>query len=251
MVGCTLEFDVTSPAEIALQIAVTRPASETLTVIGADGPVDAREVGRQHLVRAPVGLLTVTYQATVQPGGLPEPVTDVERIEALRPSRYCPSDRLPGFAIGTFGIRPDPRAVAAWVHGRLVYQGGSSGPTTDAIDTLLTGAGVCRDFAHLVVALCRACEIPARVVAVYAPGLSPMDFHLVAEVAVDGRWTVWDATRLAPRQSLMRIVTGRDAADAALASTLSGSVALTRTEITAVAAGDLAYDDHQDPVGIA
>ena len=88
-----------------------------------------------------------------------------------------------------------------------------------AEDTLLTGMGTCRDFAHLGVALCRAIGIPARFAAVYAPGLSPMDFHAVFEAqGQDGRWYADDATDLAPRQSMVRIVTGRDAADAAFAS---------------------------------
>jgi transglutaminase-like putative cysteine protease len=103
---------------------------------------------------------------------------------------------------------------------------------------------VCRDYAHLVAALCRAVDVPARVVAVYAPGLSPMDFHLVVEAAVDGGWRVWDATRLAPRPTLVRIATGRDAADVALATTISGRCALIGTQITAVAPGRLPVDDH-------
>jgi transglutaminase-like putative cysteine protease len=246
-VGCTLEFDVTEPAEIALQIAAAAPADESLTV--GDSLAVRAIPGRQHLVRVPRGPLTIRYSATVPPGDeSPPAVSEVDRIVALRPSRYCPSDRLGGFAANRFGGIGDTvtrvRAIVAWVHGHLVYTAGSSGPTTDAVDTLLSGAGVCRDYAHLVATLCRACDIPARVAAVYAPGLSPMDFHLVAEVAIDGVWRVWDATRLAPRQTLIRIVTGRDAADTAFATTIGGALTLTRTEILAVAAGDLPADDH-------
>jgi hypothetical protein len=86
---------------------------------------------------------------------------------------------------------------------------------------------------------------------VYAPGLSPMDFHLVVETAIDGHWRVWDATRLAPRQSLIRIATGRDAADTALATTLSGALTVTGMQITAVAPGDLPTDDHAGLVTLA
>jgi transglutaminase-like putative cysteine protease len=252
-VGCTLEFDVTEPAEIALLIAAAAPAAESVT---AGDQLAVREIpGRQFLVRAPRGTLTIRYQATVPPAeaNLP-PVSDVDRIAALRPSRYCPSDRLGGFAASRFGNRGDTattvRAITDWVHQHLVYTAGSSGPTTDAIDTMLSGAGVCRDYAHLVATLCRACDIPARVAAVYAPGLSPMDFHLVAETVIDGEWRVWDATRLAPRQSLIRIVTGRDAADTAFATTIGGALTLTRTEIYAVAPGDLPIDDHQALVSL-
>ena len=88
--------------------------------------------------------------------------------------------------------------MTRWVHGRLIYLGGSSGPSDDAVDTLLRGEGVCRDYAHLVLALLRARDVPARLVAVYAPGLSPMDFHAVVEAWVDGAWRVVDATGPGP-----------------------------------------------------
>ena len=86
-------------------------------------------------------------------------------------------------------------------------------------------------------------DLPARVSGVYAPGLSPMDLHAVVEVDIDGCWQVWDATRLAPRPSLVRIATGRDAADTAFATVLSGRAELTRLNVTAVAGGQLPMDD--------
>jgi transglutaminase-like putative cysteine protease len=85
--------------------------------------------------------------------------------------------------------------------------------------------------------------VPARVAAVYAPGLRPMDFHAVAEAIVDGRWRVVDATLLAPRAGLVRIATGRDAADTAFLSTYGGAATLTRIEVMAVLDGDLPGDD--------
>jgi transglutaminase-like putative cysteine protease len=247
-VACTLGFDVTETAEIVLQIAVAVPASETLLVLSDGRPVEVSEVPRrQHVLHAPKGLLTATYSATTGPGPVPPPVAPLDRIVALRPSRYCPSDRIVGYAARQFGAA-DPvttvRTITAWVHDNLTYEPGSSGPSTDALDTLVDGRGVCRDYAHLVATLCRALDIPARVAAVYAPGLSPMDFHLVVEAELDGVWRVWDATRLAPRQSLIRIATGRDAADTALATTLSGQLTMTELVITAVAPGDLPHDDH-------
>lgn len=250
--GCTLGFDVSAPAELVLQVAVASPATETLTA-----PVEVVELpGRQHLLRLAPGLVTVAYQATVRPPvSAPARVTEVDRIVALRPSRYCPSDRLAAFAAGEFGVGADPagtvRAITAWVHERIAYQAGSSGPTTDAVDTLLGGAGVCRDYAHLVATLCRAVNVPARVAAVYAPGLSPMDFHLVVETAIDGQWYVWDATRLAPRPSLIRIATGRDAADTAFATTVSGALTMPEMTVTAVAPGNLPADDHVSLVALA
>jgi len=247
-VGCTLGFQVSEPAEIVLQVAAAVPETETLTIRSNGHELEATELpGRQHLVRAPVGPLTATYSATTGPGEQPQPVTPIERIVALRPSRYCPSDKIGGYAARQFGAY-DPvttvRNITAWVHDNLTYEAGSSGPTTDAIDTLVDGRGVCRDYAHLVATLCRALDIPARVAAVYAPGLSPMDFHLVVETALDGSWRVWDATRLAPRQTLIRIATGRDAADTAFETTISGQLTMLELFITAVAPGNLPSDDH-------
>ena len=262
-VGSRLGFDITEPAELVLQIAAARPVTETLRVTSGGEPVDVIELaGRQHYLRAPKGRLDVTYQATVAAQPEPPAVTEYDRIVALRPSRYCPSDRIGGFAATQFGnpqetapqeAKPGEstvRAITDWVFEHLLYQAGSSGPTTDAIDTLLTGAGVCRDYAHLVATLCRALGIPARVAAVYAPGLFPMDFHLVVETALAGRWYVWDATRLAPRQTLMRIATGRDAADTALATTVSGMLTMPDIEIFAVAGGDLPLDNHTSLVSL-
>jgi transglutaminase-like putative cysteine protease len=259
-VACTLGFDVTEPAEIVLQIAAVDQVSEALSVSSDGRFVDAVELpGRQHLVRAPAGTLTVTYTASIDADRpAPPGVTEFDRVVALRPSRYCPSDRLAGFAGRQFTDRAGRpgtptetvRAITDWVFEHLSYEAGTSGPSTDAVDTLLGAAGVCRDYAHLVATLCRAMDVPARVAAVYAPGLSPMDFHLVVETALDGQWRVWDATRLAPRQSLIRIATGRDAADTALATTLSGRLTMPDLHITAIAPGNLPLDDHTGLVSL-
>jgi len=112
---------------------------------------------------------------------------------------------------------------------------------------LLAGRGVCRDYAHLTVTLLRALEVPARLVAVYAPGLSPMDFHAVAEANLDGQWYVVDATTLAPRTSLVRIATGRDASDTAFLNVHHGYADLDELEVTAVA-DVLPNDDVRDLV---
>ncbi len=153
-------------------------------------------------------------------------VTESERFHYVLPSRYCPSDRVEGFAATEFGQVGDETAtvqrVVTWVHERLFYLPGSTTAADDALVPLGTGQGVCRDYAHLVVTMCRALGMPARYVSVYAPGLSPMDAHAVVEVAVDGVWRVFDATRLAPRASMVRIGTGRDAADTAILTALGG-----------------------------
>jgi transglutaminase-like putative cysteine protease len=118
------------------------------------------------------------------------------------------------------------------------------------VDTLLAGAGVCRDFAHLVVAMLRAVNVPARVASVYAPGLYPMDFHAVAEAFVEGQWRAIDGTLLAPRQTLVRIATGRDAADIAFLDNHKGAIALNKLLVTAVVDGDLPRDSIDQLVSI-
>src|SRR6202034_2955970 len=147
-------------------------------------------------------------------------------------------DRLTAMARSEFaGIGPGPEllaAVSSWVGTQLSYVPGSSRPTDGAVQTLLQRQAACRDYAHLVIALLRALDVPARLAAVYAPGLNPMDFHAVAEAAVDGYWRVVDATTLAPRSALVRIATGRDAADTAFLSTYGGAVDLVEMTVTAV-----------------
>jgi transglutaminase-like putative cysteine protease len=261
-VFCELRFQVIAPGELVLQVAVAGPglADEKLQVDGSPAPISeiagSRTHGaRQHLVAAQPGPLTVRYSAVYLPAAdSPVSVGDLQRVIALRQSRYCPSDRMAGFARSHFARFPTPlervRAVADYVAENVAYGAGTSDVTTDAVQTLLTGQGVCRDFAHLMTALCRAVDVPARVAAVYAPGLSPMDFHLVVETAIDGAWRVWDATRLAPRPALVRIGTGRDAADVAFSTVLSGEVELSELQITAVVDGDLPVDDHRRLVSL-
>ena len=106
---------------------------------------------------------------------------------------------------------------------------------------MLAGTGVCRDYAHLVIALLRAVNVPARLVAVYAPGCYPMDFHAVAEAYVDGMWRVVDATCLAPRQTMVRIATGRDAADTAFLDNHGGGINLTSMNVNAWVEGMLPH----------
>lgn len=261
-VGCDLSFLVEETATVNLQVAVAaasgRTVDDRLSVTVDGRPLDASRVlagphgGWLHHLEAPPGQLDITYQATVsgpaaREGGTVPAGDDYERIVALRPSRYCPSDALLGFAAGELGGRdPDAdllRDVVAWTGNRVVYVPGSSGPLDSAVETLLSGQGVCRDFAHLTVGLARALGIPARLVAAYAPGLSPMDFHAVVEAHVEGAWHVVDPTHLAPRASLLRIATGRDAADTAFADVVKGVATLERMEVRAVLHGELPQDE--------
>ncbi|MCU1368096.1 MAG: transglutaminase domain protein, partial [Ilumatobacteraceae bacterium] len=163
-----------------------------------------------------------------------------------RPSRFIESDMFSGFASAEFGDVHGAElleAVSSWVGTRLFYVPGSSGPTDGATDTLLRGEGVCRDYAHLVIALLRGLRVPARLASVYAPGCDPMDFHAVAEAYVDGQWSAVDATGLAPRSTMLRIATGRDAADTAFLTNSRGIIVLTGMEVVAYTDERLPFDD--------
>ncbi len=248
-----LTAQVIAPALIELQVAVAgRPQSEQLSITVDGAPVAPEELateagGRLHRFRSPVGRLEVTYRCDVA-GELPAAAVGLlDATVYLRPSRYAESDHVAELAATEFGGIPAlpelVRSVAAWVGGRLSYVSGSSIGTDGTVDTLSSGVGVCRDYAHLTVALLRARDVPARLVAVYAPGLYPMDFHAVVEALVDGQWCVVDATLLAPRPAMMRIATGRDAADTAFLSTYGGEVRLDWMEVVAVVDGQLPGDD--------
>ncbi|HMR49411.1 MAG TPA: transglutaminase family protein [Arachnia sp.] len=235
---------ITEPAELVLSVALaegTPLASERLTATLDGERLPLREIvdahgTRLHVVEAGAGEFDLTYRAIVDRYAPPRIVEDAERIRYLRPSRYCESDSLSPTAVAEFHDLRGAQlldAVSSWVGTHLTYVSGSSQPTDGAIQTLLSRQGVCRDFAHLVVALLRAREVPARVVSVYAPGLEPMDFHAVAEAAIDGKWCVVDATTLAPRDSMLRIATGRDASDTAFLTNQSGALILNSLEVTA------------------
>jgi transglutaminase-like putative cysteine protease len=275
IVSCELGFVVVEPGELVLQLAAAtspgRVVSERFEV-ATDGRLHAPPVelhgphgARVHLIRSEPGRLIIHYRAELHdaPTGTgtgpdtagssqadPEQSMsnrDFARLVYLRPSRYCPSDHLVGFAVAEFGALPTVRgrveAITEWLRQRIGYVPGSSSVHDSAEDTLLTGVGTCRDFAHLGVALCRAVGIPARFASVYAPGLYPMDFHAVFEALEGGRWCAHDATDLAPRQAMVRIGTGRDAADTAFASVNSGIATLETMEVTATTGGRLPTDD--------
>ncbi len=159
-------------------------------------------------------------------------------ISYLFPSRYCQSDRLGRLAWGEFGQieRTYDRvvAIANWIHTNVAYLRGETDSATSAFDTITQRAGVCRDFAHLGIALCRALSIPARYFSGYSYQLDPPDFHACFEAFIGSEWYIFDATRLAPLNGLVRIATGRDAADASIAS-IFGSALCQRMVVSAEA----------------
>lgn len=153
----------------------------------------------------------------------------------LYPSRYCQSDKLYRLARNMFGQIENAfqkvSAIADWIHNNVEYLSGSTNEQTSAFDTVTERAGVCRDFAHLGIALCRALDIPARYFTGYAYLLDPPDFHACFEAYIGGNWILFDPTRLVPINGLVRIATGRDAADASIAN-LFGDVLFQNLQVS-------------------
>jgi transglutaminase-like putative cysteine protease len=165
----------------------------------------------------------------VKPADLP-----LDILYYLYPSRYCQSDRLLRFVAAEFGhLVPGYSRVTAicnWIYDNVLYLSGSSDSLTSACDTAIERVGVCRDFAHLGIAFCRALNIPARFVSGYAYGLNPPDFHAWFEAYLGGRWYLFDPTRLVPQSGLIRVGTGRDAADVSFA-TIFGPVQMNQMRL--------------------
>jgi transglutaminase-like putative cysteine protease len=249
-VSAHLDLTVVDEADIALAIAVAdeyERVEERLSVsVNGRALVVVRDHDVHFVKNVERGRVLVDYQATVVGAAPSPPATDLDIFRYIRPSRYCESDRLGPLARAEFaGLKGADllAGVSSWVGTNIAYVTGSSRPIDGAVATLLGREGVCRDFAHLTAALLRASNVAARVVSVYAPGLVPMDFHVVTEACLDGTWYVVDPTCLAPRDSLVRIVTGSDASDVAFLTTLRGVVELNDMSVTATTNADLRPDD--------
>jgi transglutaminase-like putative cysteine protease len=149
-----------------------------------------------------------------------------EILHFLLPSRYCQSDQLSQLALSIVGHAPPNYQQAAmirtWIHQNVSYVSGSSDSSTSALETANTRRGVCRDFAHLGIALCRALNIPARMVVGFLYQLQPMDLHAWFEAYIGGRWFTFDATEPVTRGNRIVVAYGRDAADVALATMFGG-----------------------------
>jgi len=206
------------------------------------------EFGARTLRAHLSGEVALTYEAVVDNGilkGLP-PVTvqhdwndlPAEVLTYLNPSRYCPSDQFGRFVERTFGGTVGGERVLAildWIKANIDYEPGSSDSETTAARTFIDRAGVCRDFTHMGITLCRASRIPARAVSAYAFDLTPPDFHAIFEVWLSDGWWLVDPTGLAPVEGLVRIACGRDAADIAFLTT-QGTCSFVRQSVSAVAA---------------
>lgn len=200
----------------------------TITPSAEVARLDDSVTGERRGVFTAHGDVHIAYQANVEvlprdadlEGAAASAIRDLpaEALRYLRGSRYCPSDRFESFVEREFGHLSGGdkvQAILDWIGDHVDYKAGVSDASTTAQDTFVDRAGVCRDFAHLTIALCRAADIPARAVSAYAWRLRPPDLHAVAEVYVGGRWRLVDATGLAPIDGLVRVATGLDAADIA------------------------------------
>lgn len=251
-IDCRLDYDVKTPTHFLFQLHTAEVpgqvlASESLTL---DPPLpmrtygDGRDGNRYVRVDAEPGPLTVHYRARVARGpglaagtALEElPVSQLPNdvVHLITPTRYCEADLLGPVALKLFGEHAPGlarvEAITRWIHEHIDYRIGSSDTTTTARDVFVQRSGVCRDFAHLGIAFCRALGIPARFVVGYVKFEEPPpDFHAIFEAYLGGQWVQFDATGLAPVDELIRIGTGRDAKDVAFA-TMYGQAALTRLE---------------------
>jgi len=234
---CEMEFNIEVPTPFILML---RPRSgaqqwvaseEYLFSQGVSATEFADDYGNlcQRLV-APPGEFSISTAARVsiadgvdtQPGGafvevqnLPDNV-----LVYLLPSRYCESDRFGDLAQEiTANQLPGYDQVAEierWLRNTIPFKPGSSSSALSAVEVNLQQSGVCRDLAHLGVALCRSLSIPARMVVGYLHGLEPMEMHAWFEAWVAGRWYLFDATQEVKRGGYVSVGYGRDAADVAI-----------------------------------
>lgn len=228
-----LDYSFAQPTDVLLQLEAAAIPEQTIESARLDlskvehfARVPAQDaIGERIWVRAE-GRLTVDYEATVtvhrlltdclllprvEPHRLPG-----ETVQYLMGSRYCQSDLFQSFVEAEFpGLDGGARVLAIrdWIEHGFSYVPGVSNSETSAMETFVRREGVCRDYAHVMIALVRACGIPARMASVYALGVEPQDFHAVAEVFIGGEWHLIDPTGMAKEAEMAKIGIGRDAAD--------------------------------------
>ena len=244
-VSASFAYTIQEPSTLLLSYLVHRAQqniiSESIIVSPSaihEEMIFGSENNRFHRIKMnDSGMVNINYSAIVEINreipdytfisGIDDQDITPEIFPYLLPSRYCQSDQLMRFANHEFGsigsIIEKVNAVTEWIHGHVEYLSGSTDVNTSAYDTVSQQAGVCRDFAHLGIALCRALTIPARYCTVYAYQMVPQDFHACFEAYIDDQWMLFDATRLAPINGFIKIAMGRDAADVAV-SNLFGAV---------------------------
>lgn len=237
----SLSYEITSPATIIAALHGMQTPGQTvyneLFNISRDASWEllSSGPGGNRFARIRIdssGPTTLSYSAEVLINVLLVPRNDLPNlgpdqlpadvIPYLFPSRYCQSDMLRSEAAKLVNPEDSPYeqvlTIAQWIYENIHYVSGSTNEQSSAIDVLEQRQGVCRDFAHLGITLCRALTIPARYTTAYAYQLEPQDFHACFEVNIGGQWLLFDATGLAPLNGMIRISTGRDASDTAVAS---------------------------------
>lgn len=235
-VSASLTYSFSSPTQVIAAIEAAHSPdqtilSEELWITSGPGLIrDTDAVSGERRFRAALeGQVGINYRAVVDNGERPQLGPDARQhdwaelpqdvLPYLLPSRFCPSDEFMRFTQREFRhVRGGGARVLAmldWLGAHVDYVHGVSTAKTTAEHTFIDRAGVCRDFSHLAITLARAMNIPARAVSAYALALKPPDFHAVFEVYLDGRWWLLDPTRLAPVAGMVRIASGRDAADIA------------------------------------
>ncbi|AXK41827.1 transglutaminase-like domain-containing protein [Erythrobacter aureus] len=233
-------FHLAAPTDILLQFEAAAIPEQTILSSDTDLDPDERcarvsaqhDIGERIWIRAQ-GECTVAYRARVdierqvsnleELSALPAHQLPGEAVEYLFDSRYCPADDFQSFVDAQFGDTAGGARIARmrdWIGENFTYVPGVSDSGTGAAQSFIARQGICRDYAHVLIALARASAIPARYVACYAPGVDPPDFHAVAEVFLadpatpaGGTWQLVDPTGMADPSQTVKIGVGRDAAD--------------------------------------
>jgi transglutaminase-like putative cysteine protease len=251
-----LDYRLDEPTDLLLQLEAAAIPEQTIEAARIDisdcthfaRVVAQAGIGERIWLRAE-GRLVVDYRAIVTIGRLLTDISGLERVpphllpgetvEYLMESRYCPSHQFESLVDTEFtGLDGGPRvsAMRDWIEHHFTYVSGSSTQETTAVDSFVKRQGVCRDYAHVLIALTRASGIPARLASVYALGVEPPDFHAVAEVFLGDEWRLVDATGMASESEMAKIGVGRDAADVAFL-TAYGEVVMQAQAVSVVRAG--------------
>jgi transglutaminase-like putative cysteine protease len=257
-VGCDVCYDILSPTTFLFNVTAAKtPGQHVLReefFLTPDIAMQTFPLGltgnQVHRLRVLPSAFRLRYEAVVAVTSAPEAGLDRSEqtyqdlppgvVPYLNPSRFCESDLLGAFAQGEFGAIDHGYsrvvAICEWIQRRIRYTANSTTSHSTACDVLIQRTGVCRDFAHVGIALCRALGIPARYVSGYGPGVDPPDFHGFFEAFLGERWHRFDASATAPVEGFIRIAWGLDAAEVPFATWI-GSAELTSKTVWAQPAG--------------
>lgn len=249
-IDAQLEYTLAAPADLlfALEVAQMHDqvlVSDQLVVSGVTllQPIAGEEglgrrtwaAGSGHICAHYTAIVDIERGPVTLAGLTADSLHDLPPLVVpyLFPSRYCESDRFETAVRREYGQLSGGELIqgmADWIRSHVDYVPGWSDASTSAADTYISHRGVCRDFAHLLIAMARAADIPARMIGAYAWGLEPEDFHAVVEVWLEGAWHLVDATGLAPTEGVVRIGVGRDATDVSFL-TIFGQAQMNRQQV--------------------